>query len=365
MSRIITNSTPKRDGYRMPAEFESQDEIFMIWPERTDNWRLGAKPAQESYAQVAETISRFESVTMLASHSQYENCRSKLNSNIRIVEMSSNDAWCRDTGPTFLVDGKGGRRAVSWGFNAWGGLYDGLYFPWDKDLLIAEKICELTRTDYYTTDGFVLEGGSIHTDGEGTVLATEMCLLSKGRNPHMTKAEIAEKLCDYLGCEKVLWLSEGIDPLETNGHVDDIACFVRPGEVCCIYTEDKNHPFYSVSQKSVEQLSSMTDARGRKLKIHKLCCTKKPVLMADASTIDSRRGSQPRKTGELCIASYANFLICNNAVIVPQYDDENDSLALEQIGKMFPEREVVGVRTREIVYGGGNIHCITQQLPSA
>ncbi len=363
MAKRIINTTSKQDGFYMPGEFELQEEVFMMCPYRGDNWRDGAKLAQEQYFAVAEAISRFAPVTMFVTAEQYENCRFRLSKKIRVIELSYNDAWCRDIGPTFLIDGKGGRRAVSWEFNAWGGLKDGLYFPWDKDDLAAEKICELTRTDYYRTEGFVLEGGSIHTDGEGTILTTEMCLLSEGRNPSMTKAEIEKKLCDYLGAEKVIWLKDGIDPEETNGHIDDVACFIRPGEVCCIYTEDKNHPFYEASQDAFKILSEATDAKGRKLKVHPLCCVKKPVLTEGAETIDKRRGSAPRKNGDLCIASYANFLICNKGAIVPQYDDENDSLALKQIGEMFPGYEVVGVRTKEIVYGGGNIHCITQQLP--
>ncbi|MDD6396520.1 MAG: agmatine deiminase [Firmicutes bacterium] len=363
MSKEIKGSTPKSDGFRMPAEFEPQDEIFMIWPYRTDNWRNAAEPAQKQFADVAKAISKFENVTMLAAHDQYENCRAQLPADIRVIETSSDDAWCRDSGPTFLIDGKGGRRAVNWTFNAWGGLVDGLYFPWNDDELIAQKICEITRTDYYRTEGFVLEGGSFHVDGEGTVLTTEMCLLSKGRNPDMSKQEIEHMLCEYLNCEKVLWLKDGIDPNETNGHIDDVACFIRPGEVCCIYTEDKSHPFYEASQDALKRLSCMTDAKGRQLKVHKLCCTKNPIFMEGAETIDHVCGSKIRQNGDLCIASYANFLICNNAVIVPQYDDENDELALSQIRDMFPDRNVVGVHTREIVYGGGNIHCITQQVP--
>ena len=347
----------------MPAEYEEQEKIWMIWPERTDNWRDGAKPAQEAFAEVAKAIRQFEEVNMLVSARQYANCRAKLPPEIRVIEMSSNDAWVRDSGPSFLINNKGERRACDWKFNAWGGLEDGLYFPWDLDDAVAQKICELEHTDSYRTEDFVLEGGSFHVDGEGTVLTTEMCLLSRGRNPHMTKDEIENRLKDYLGCEKVLWLKDGIDPEETNGHVDDVACFIRPGEVACIYTEDKLHPFYEASRQAYQMLCGMTDAKGRKLKVHKLCCTKKPVFIGKNFTIDSVEGSVPRKEGDLCIASYANFLIVNGGIIAPQYGDENDELALQQLQEMFPERKVVGVYTREVVYGGGNIHCITQQEP--
>ncbi|HHJ5407053.1 TPA: agmatine deiminase family protein, partial [Enterococcus hirae] len=172
-----------------------------------------------------------------------------------------------------------------------------------------------------------------------------------------------QKLCDYLNCEKVLWLGDGIDPEETNGHVDDVACFVRPGEVACIYTEDQNSPFYEAAQAAYKRLNEMTDAKGRKLKVHKLCCPVENVTINGDFKIDYVEGTMPREDGDICIASYMNFLITNNGVIVPQYGDKNDALALEEIAEFFPDKEVVGVNTVEIVYGGGNIHCITQQQP--
>ncbi len=363
MPKRILHSTPKQDGFRMPGEFEPQEKIYMLWPQRPDNWRNGAKPAQKAFAEVAKAIRRFEPVTVLASPEQFSNCRNTLPPEITVLEMTSNDAWVRDCGPTFLVNDKGSLRACDWKFNAWGGLTDGLYFPWDQDDLVARKICELEHADSYRTEDFVLEGGSIHVDGEGTVMTTEMCLLSAGRNPSMSKKQIGKKLKNYLNCDKVLWIPNGIDKKETNGHVDDIACFIRPGEAACIYTENKKHPFYAVSQEVYRTLSGMTDAKGRKLKVHKICCTKHPVKMKKQFCIDQVEGSKPRKKGELCIASYLNFLIVNGGVIVPQYDDENDKKALKQIQKLFPDRRAVGVYTKEIVYGGGNIHCITQQVP--
>ena len=365
MSRIITDSTPRQDGFRMPGEYEPQDQVWMIWPQRTDNWRDGAKPAQAAYAEVAKAVSAFTKVTMLVNASQYENCRAQLPADIRVIEMSSDDAWCRDCGPTFLVNDAGGIRGCDWRFNAWGGLVDGLYFPWDKDDQVAGKICNLENIDYYRLRDFVLEGGSIHVDGEGTVMTTEMCLLSAGRNPHLTKEEIEETLKEYLNCEKVIWIADGIDPDETNGHVDDVACFVRPGEAACIYTDDPSHPFFRQAQEAYRTLSAQTDAKGRKLKVHKLCLTKEPVYLEGAQTIDLTVNAVSREPGTLSIASYLNFLITNDGIIAPQYGDPNDALALRQLREMFPDRKVVGVYTREIVYGGGNIHCITQQQPAA
>ena len=363
MAVRINDTTPKQDGYRMPAEFEEQERVWMLWPERTDNWRDGAKPAQKVFAEVAKAIRRFEPVTVCASPSQFSYCRAHHPENIRVVEMTSNDSWIRDCGPTFVVNDMGGIRGCDWTFNAWGGLVDGLYFPWDQDDLVAQKVCEMEEIPSYRTENFVLEGGSFHVDGEGTVITTEMCLLSEGRNPLLTKEEIEEMLMEYLSCEKVIWIRDGIDPNETNGHIDDVVQYVRPGEVACIWTEDETHPFYKEAQAAYQTLSEATDARGRKLKVHKLCLTKNPVLLHGADSIDMVEGTIPRTDGEISIASYMNYLVVNGGVIVPQYGDENDTLALEQVQEMYPERKVVGVRTEEIAYGGGNIHCITQQQP--
>lgn len=376
MAKRIYNSTPKQDGFRMPGEFEPQDHIFMIWPQRTDNWRLGAKPAQRVFTEVAKAIAKHTPVTMLVNNSQYANARARLPENIRVVEMSSDDSWCRDCGPTFVVNDETGEiRGVDWIFNAWGGLKDGLYFPWANDDAMAQKICDLQGIDSYRTDAdscpagldFILEGGSIHVDGEGTLITTEMCLLNpeSGRNyPDLDKEQIEMMLKEYLNLEKIIWIKDGIDPYETNGHIDDVACYIRPGEVACIWTEDENHPFYAAAQAAYKTLSEATDARGRKLKVWKMCMTKEPCYLKDADSIDTATGAIPREEGEISIASYMNFLITNNAIILPQYGDENDALAVSQAQEMFPGYAIEPVMTTEVAYGGGNIHCITQQLPS-
>jgi len=375
MAKRIYDSTPKQDGFRMPGEFEPQDHVFMIWPERPDNWRNGAKPAQKAFTEVAKAIAKHTPVTMLVSNAQYANARARLPEDIRVVECSSDDSWVRDCGPTFVVNDKTGEiRGCDWEFNAWGGLVDGLYFPWANDDAMAQKICDLQGIDSYRTDGFILEGGSIHVDGEGTLLSTEMCLLNpdSGRNfPDMSREEIEEKLMEYLNLDKIIWIKDGIDPAETNGHIDDVACFVRPGEVACIYTDDKDHPFYEQAQAAYKTLCEATDAKGRKLKVHKLCLTRKPCRLIGADTIDTATGAIPREEGEISIASYMNFLITNNAIIMPQYGDENDQLAIDTLQRIYDETwgegiyKVVGVKSDQVVYGGGNIHCITQQEPVA
>lgn len=348
----------------MPAEFEPQDRIWMLWPERSDTWRLGAKPVQKAFCDIARAILEFEPVTMCVSQRQYANAVYMLPPEVRVVEMSNDDAWIRDCGPTFVINDEGGLRAIDWEFNSWGGLVDGLYFPWDKDNMVAQKVAQIENVDRYKTWDFVLEGGSIHVDGEGTLLTTEMCLLSEGRNPHMTKEEIEEMLKEHLNVEKIIWIKDGIDPEVTNGHIDDVACFIRPGEVACIWSDDPENPLYNEIQAAYKTLSEATDAKGRKFKIHKLCMTKNPVTFSDPYGLDAMEGAEPWEAGEISVASYMNFLLVNGGVIMPQYGDENDALAIEQVQAMFPDRKVVGVRTEEIAFGGGNIHCVTQQQPA-
>src|SRR5271154_1479791 len=193
----------------MPAEFEAHSGCWMAWPERPDNWRLGAKPAQSAYAAVAEAINARDPLPVALSDAQFDHCRSALSPSIRVVEMSTDDAWMRDTGPSFLVDDRGGLRGVDWRFNAWGGLDGGLYFPWDKDERVASKVLEIEGADRYRAP-IVLEGGSIHVDGEGTVISTEECLLNPNRNPALSREQIERALCDYLGAERVLWLGRGL-----------------------------------------------------------------------------------------------------------------------------------------------------------
>jgi agmatine deiminase len=357
-------STPRDDGFRMPGEFEPHEGTFMVWPERSDNWRYGGKYAQKVFAEVANTIARFEKMTVCASASQYENARNMLNEEVRVVEVSTNDSWVRDSGPTFVVNDQGTVRGVDWRFNAWGGLVDGLYFPWDKDDQVARKICEMEFKDYYSLKDFILEGGSIHVDGEGTCIVTESCLLSAGRNPHMSKEAIEEVLKAYLNVETIIWLKYGIYLDETNEHVDNICAYVKPGVVVLGWTEDENDPQYAMSKSSYDILTHAVDAKGRKLEVHKLVLPKVMHITEEESQgVDSVIGSQPRKAGERLAASYVNYYICNKAIIMPGFNEPNDAIAKKKLEELYPDREVIQIYAREILLGGGNIHCITQQQP--
>ncbi|MDR2538388.1 MAG: agmatine deiminase [Bifidobacteriaceae bacterium] len=360
---------PINDGFRMPGEYEAHQSCWLLWPERPDNWRNGGKPAQKVFTEVATEIAKSEPVTVGVNQTQFENARSHLPKHIRVVEMSNDDSWIRDCGATFVKNDKTGEiRGVDWVFNAWGGLVDGLYFPWDKDDQVARKMCDLEGYDYYHTDDFILEGGSIHVDGEGTLITTEECLLNpeSGRNfPNLNREEIEQVLKDHLNLQKVIWLPNGIYLDETNGHVDNIACFAKPGEVILAWTDDTSDPQYELSKANLEVLEKETDAKGRKLTVHKIH-TPSPILITkdESKGVDQIDGTLPRQEGDRLAASYANFYIGNKIIALPVFNDPKDQDAIELLTKLFPTRKVVPIYAREILLGGGNIHCITQQIPA-
>ena len=357
------DTTPRADGYRMPAEWEPHTRTWMLWPQRTDNWRNGAKPAQRAWVEVAAAIARFEPVTIGVNPDQWENARAMLPAAVTVVEMSNNDSWMRDIGPTFVVNDTGDVRLVQWRFNAWGGLVDGLYSPWDKDVLVPRKIAEIERIDRYQAP-LVMEGGSFHTDGEGTLITTEECLLSEGRNPELTREQIEAHLAEYLGIEKVVWLKRGIDPEETNGHVDDVACFVKPGVVLAGWTDNGSDWRHEILSENLDTLRNAIDAKGRPLQVHTIPMPDPMQYTAkEVAGVDVVEGTLPREAGDEAPASYVNFYLCNGGLVVPVFDDPHDEEAVATLRRLYPDREVFAFPGREIVLGGGNVHCITQQQP--
>ncbi len=357
-------TTPRQDGFFMPAEFARHAGTWMLWPERSDNWRLGGKPAQKTFAAVAAAIRQFEPVTMGVNHRQFENARHMLPPSVRVVEISNNDSWMRDCGPTFVVDGRGGVRGIDWDFNAWGGLNGGLYFPWDLDDAVPQKVLEIEGIDRYKAP-LILEGGSIHVDGEGTLITTEECLLNANRNPQLSRREIEGHLKEFTGAEKIIWLGNGVYNDETNGHVDNIACFLRPGLIALTWTDDHNDPQYPISKDALDRLAQATDAKGRKLEVLKIH-QPAPIIITEqeAEGVDAVAGTLPRNAGDRMAASYVNFYICNGGLILPTFEDPNDDRAAQALQAALPDRRVACVPAREILLGGGNIHCITQQQPA-
>ena len=356
---------PRADGFYMPAEWAPHTRTWMLWPERPDSWREGAVPAQTAFKAVISAIARFEPVTVGTSSSQFLRASEQLADllNVQVIELSSDDVWMRDCGPTFVVDHQGGLAAVDWDFNAWGGQDGGLYPTWDIDRQVARKVAQLEGTPRYATPGFVLEGGAIHVDGEGTLITTAECLLHRNRNPQLSQSAIEGYLRDYLGVDTIIWLPEGMYNDETDGHVDNFCCFVRPAEVLLCWTDDESDPNYTRCRSALAVLGNSQDARGRRLAVHKI-----PIPAPRYAVLESEGGALgqvPDDNGrpERLAASYVNFLIVNGGIVVPGFVDPMDAVAMEILKELFPEREIVMVPGGEILLGGGNIHCITQQQP--
>ena len=369
---------PSEDGYHMPGEYESHEGCLMIWPERPGSWIYGAKSAQKVFTEVALSIAKSENLYMLVSQHSFSEAKNYIENEIKkrkkegaflhevkIIEMESNDAWARDVGPTFVKNESSEVRAIDWQFNAWGGSFDGLYANWDKDNRIADNFSKELNVPCYDASHFVLEGGSIHVDGDGTAIVTEACLLSKGRNPQLSKDEITDMLSRYLGVSKVIWLPHGIYQDETNEHVDNVCAFTKPGEVLLAWCDDKNDPQYMYSKSCLDVLEAEKDAKGRRINVKKLPVPKVHITLTkeECDGFYFEEGEDTREVGERLAASYINFYISNGAIILPQFLDDNDKIAVKILKESFPDREVIPIYARDIIVGGGNIHCITQQIP--
>ncbi len=358
------HSTPGRDGFRMPGEFEPHSGCWMLWPERPDNWREGAAPAQRAYAAVAAAVAAAEPVTVGASGAELQRARDLLDPAVGVVEIDSDDAWMRDVGPTFVVDDRGARRGVDWRFNAWGGKEGGLYDSWERDERVARRVLELEGADRYAP-ALVLEGGSIHTDGRGTVISTEECLLNANRNPHLGRDQIERLVLDHLGAERMIWLGRGLAGDETDGHVDNLACFARPGVVLLAWTDDPDDPHHDIVRDARERLLQARDARGQQLRVVPVPLPGALVVSEhEAAGVQPAAGTLPRSAGARMAGSYVNFYPANGRIVFPLLDPARDEQAAAVLRAEFPGHAVVGVAAREILLGGGNIHCITQQVPA-
>jgi agmatine deiminase len=372
------HSRPAEDGFHMPAEFEPHEGTILIWPVRSGSWQFGGRYVKETFLQIAVEIAKGERVFLCAGHSNMEEMKTaaasfweanqtekEIRKNISFLEISSDDSWARDIGPTILVDQNGERRGINWAFNAWGGTYNGLYQNWEQDNAFALKFLEKQKMDVYDASDFVMEGGAIHVDGEGTAVVTKTCLLSPGRNPHLTKEEIEKRLKEMLQVTKVIWLPCGIFQDETDEHVDNMFAFTSPGEAVLAWTDQQDDPQYEMSRKALAVLNSETDARGRKIKVHKLPVPQKSVCIEedDLAGLIAEPGEDVRTIGERLAASYVNFYIANSCVLVPAFGDLHDAEAATLLSRLFPDRNIVQIPARKILVGGGNIHCITQQIP--
>lgn len=358
------DSTPRKDGFRMPGEYEPRKQDFLIWPERQDTWPLGGKPAQAILVDVAKEIIKHEKLTVFCSADQYENARARLPEEVRVVEMTIDDAWAQDKGPCYVVNDEGEMRGVAWGWNAYGGLEGGLYFPWKRDQQFAEKLLDLENIDMYDATNFIFEGGAEQVDGDGTLIVTKNSVLNHNRNPHLTQEEVEEYFTEYMNIDKIIWLEDGMAFDETDGHIDDVCFFVAPGEICLSWTDDPSNPQYANLKAAYDILSQETDAKGRKLTIHKIPIP--PVMYIsdeDAAGIDIAKDAAPREASMPLAVTYINSYFVNGALLVPQFNCPEDDVAMKMFKKIMPDREIIPIYTKHWSNCGGNIHCMALQQP--
>ncbi|MFZ0829790.1 MAG: agmatine deiminase family protein [Thermoplasmata archaeon] len=333
--------TPLEDGFTFPAEWTPHRACYMAWPSRADTWKGRLDEARGAYAHVAHAIQRFEPVIMLVPPDAVAGARRQLGKEIEIQPTDLDDSWIRDNGPIFLKAGDGRLAALKLQFNGWGGRYP----PYDKDATAPEVIAQRLSLPLYRAP-IVAEGGALAVDGEGTVVTTESCLLNPNRNPGRTKAEMESALKSYLGVRKVIWLRRGMHATQIDGHVDGVAAFVRPGAILVASAPDPSDPNHQPFRENRERLQSETDGRGRPIEV-----------------IDFPSPAPHRIDGHLLSATFMNFYIANGGIVAPTFGDPADADALDGLRSLFPGREVVGVRCEDIAIGGGDVHCITQQLP--
>ncbi|MGL5258939.1 MAG: agmatine deiminase [Lachnospiraceae bacterium] len=353
--------------YQMPAEFERHRGTILIWPTRPGSWGINPIKAQQAFIQIASEIAKREELFLIASKEEWSKIKESLPDNVNWLAIETNDSWARDIGPTFVREDNQ-IKGIDWKFNAWGGEYNGLYEDYEEDDAFASIFCKATGYEIIDKRAFVLEGGAIHSDGEGTILVTSPCLLSKGRNPHLSKEEIEKTLCEMLGGEKVLWLPHGIYLDETDEHVDNICAFIKPAELVLAWSEDKMDPQYEMSKSVLEYLENETDAKGRKFTIHKLHVPTPPILLTkeDCLGYSFEEGEATREVGERMAASYVNFYFINDGILLPVFGGEHkesDEKAIAVLKRVCPDREIIPIYAKDILLGGGNIHCITQQIP--
>lgn len=344
--------TPSELGYRMPAEWHPHTATWLSWPKDPETWPGRVSEVEHTFLQMIEALVPSERVNLLVDDEDTEQSvrfRSTFvgSENIRFHQIQTVDAWIRDYGPTFLVNDTADLSYVDWVFNAWGSKYEDHL----KDDAIPSKIGNLLNVPGFVPE-LVMEGGAIEVNGAGVVLTTEQCLLNPNRNPKLTRTDTESYLKQFLGVEKVLWLGEGVQGDDTDGHIDEIARFTSTTTIIIGVESDPRDENYEASQENFRRLQYMTDARGRPFEIVRLPT---PGVISAPST-------QSRNLHRLP-ASYTNFYIANGVVLTPQFGSDNDRPALETIQSVFPKHKAIGINCESLVLGMGSIHCVTQQQP--
>ena len=329
----------------MPGEWAPHSGCWMAWPRRLPIWGEFLEGAREDYVRVANAIAAFEPLMMVADPSDAADARARCGPSVRIVPIPIDDSWLRDSGPTFVVDGVGRRAAALFTFNAWGEKYR----PYEADAAVGARIARAVGDPAFSSS-LVVEGGGFLSDGEGTLITAETCVLNPNRNPGMSKAEAEAELCAMLGIKKVIWLPGDESDTATDGHVDGYVAYAKPGTVLCEVVADPADPRFAIMAENRRVLETETDARGRHLEL--------------LSIAEAPRSAVPDGESAYC-RSYVNFYLANGAVIAPAYGIPEDRQVVATLESAYPDRKVVTVQLKDLFRGGGGIHCITQQEPAA
>jgi len=309
-----------------------------------------------------------EPVTVGCAPDRLDRARAALSDAVRLIELPSDDAWMRDVGPTILRRDDGDRLAVDWTFNAWGGAVHGLYDDWTEDDRVAGRVAAVEGLTTARCP-LILEGGAIHTDGRGTLFVTRECVMSAGRNANRPRAEVEALLTGYTGCERIVWLDQGVYQDETTGHVDNLLHVVGPDRILLTWPDDESDPQRPRSEAARRVLEALRTPDGAPYRVD-LLPMPGPLFLsaAEAAGLTPEPGAKPRRAGDRLAGSYANLYLAGSGdrrrAIVPLLDPATDGRAQEIIAAALPDHEIVGVPAREILLGGGNIHCITQQIPA-
>ena len=357
-------TNPKIDGYTFTFEGLKHEGTIILLPYREDTWEDHGLKAFDEFKNIIAAIANHEHVYVIKSPKvKYDISSLKMN-NVSIHELDYDDSWARDNTLIFLRN-KDKIKAVDFGFNAWGGNVDGLYANWDDDNKLGSKLAKLLNIDYYSDKDFILEGGSIHTNGNRTLLTTEACLLSKGRNSNLTKSEIEVHLKDMLGMDKVLWIPHGIYNDETNEHIDNMACFLDEETILLATSKDKDDIQYKWSMEAKHILENETTASGKKIKVI-LVNTPNPYLSLtkeEAKSIKADSSAKPRVLGDRLAASYVNFYMGKDFFILPKFNVPEDLEAYNLLNEFYKgTKKIYSIESRNILVSGGNIHCITMQI---
>jgi agmatine deiminase len=332
-------------GFTMPAEWEAHSGCWMGWPQRESIWHGFIDAARDDYSRVAQAIARFEPLTMLAHPANAADAARRCGAAVRVLPMPLDDSWLRDSGPTFVLDAAGARAAAVFTFNAWGAKCR----PFDLDAAVGGQVAALASARPYRSD-LVVEGGGFLSDGEGTLITAESCVLNPNRNPGWTKAQADAELRAMLGVQKIIWLPGDLTDEATDGHVDGYVAFFRPAAVLCETVADPADPRFRIMAENRKVLQSETDARGRRFELL-------PIVEAPRTAVPDGE--------EIYCRSYVNFYLANGAVIAPAYGIAEDAAAADTLRRAYPDRELVLLELRDLFRGGGGIHCITQQEPRA